>query len=82
MATTTASSGNNTAVILLAVLLIAVVAAALVYMMQDHRSASQRVGDAVEALPQGPAKAVDKLGDQPPAVNLKDNASSAVKKAS
>ena len=76
------SAGNNTAVTVLAILVIAIVAVAAVYLMQDHRSASQRVGDAVEALPQGPGKAVDKLGDQPPAVNVKDNVKDAAKKAS
>jgi len=79
MATTVDNSGNNAALTILAVLLIVIAAVGVIYMMQDHRSAGQRVGDAVQALPQGPAKAVDKLGDQPPAVNLKDNAKAAVK---
>ncbi len=82
MATTTGTSGGNAAVTVLAVLIIAIAAVAAVYLMQDHRSTSQRVGDAVEALPQGPGKAVDKLGDQPPAVNVKDNVKDAAKKAS
>ena len=49
--------------------------------MQDHRSTGQRVGDAITALPQGPAKAVDKLGDQSPATNVKDNVKDVAKKA-
>ena len=81
MATATDSSGN-TAVILLAVLIIAVIAVAAVYLMQDHRSTSQRLGDAVQALPQGPGKAINKLGDQPPAVNVTNNVKDAAKKAS
>ncbi len=78
---TTDSSGGNTAVVLLAVVIIAVIAVAAVYLMQDHRSTSQRVGDAIQSLPQGPAKAVDKLGDQPPAVNVTNNVKDAAKKA-
>ena len=78
MATTT---GNSTVVTLLAILIIAVVAVAAVYLMQDHRSTGQRVGDAITALPQGPGKAVDKLGDQSPAQNVKDNVKDAAKKA-
>ena len=80
MATVTQSGGNNTAVIILSVIIIAIVAVAAVYLMQDHRTASERVGDAVTALPQGPGKAINKLGDQPPAVNLKDNIKDAGKK--
>ncbi len=81
MATTTSDSSGNAAVMVLAVLIIAIIAVGAIYLMQDHRSASQRVGDAVTALPQGPAKAVDKLGDQPPAVNVKNNVKDAAKKA-
>ena len=80
MATATDTSGN-TAVVLLAVAIIAVIAVAAVYLMQDHRSTSQRLGDAVQALPQGPGKAVNKLGDQPPAVNVANNVKDAAKKA-
>ncbi len=80
MATATQSSGGNTAVIILSVIIIAIAAVAAVYLMQDHRSASQRVGDAVTAIPQGPTKAINKLGDQPPAVKLKDNVKDVAKK--
>jgi hypothetical protein len=80
MATTVDNSSGNTAVTILFVLVIAIIAVAAVYLMQDHRSASQRIGDAVQALPQGPSKAVNKLGDQPPAQNLKDNIGNATKK--
>jgi len=80
MATTTSPSGTA-AITVLAVLIIAIVAVAAVYLMQDHRSTGQRVGDAITALPQGPAKAVDKLGDQSPATNVKDNVKDVAKKA-
>ncbi len=79
MATATGASGN-TAITILAVLIIAIVAVAAVYLMQDHRSTGQRVGDAITAIPQGPTKAVDKLGDQSPAVNVKNNVKDAAKK--
>jgi hypothetical protein len=82
MSTTTSDTSGNTAVMVLAVLIIAIIAVGAIYLMQDHRSSSQRVGDAITALPQGPAKAVDKLGDQPPAVNVKNNVKDAAKKAS
>jgi len=81
MATTTSDTSGNTAVMVLAVLIIAIIAVGAIYLMQDHRSASQRVGDAITSLPQGPAKAVDKLGDQPPAVNVRNNVKDAAKKA-
>lgn len=67
------SSGNNPAMIIIAVLIIAFLAVAAVYMMQDHRTGSERVGDAVAALPKGVDKAADKLGDQSPAQNVKRN---------
>jgi hypothetical protein len=46
--------------------------------MQDNRSGSERIGDAVEALPQGVDNAADKLGDQSPAENVERNVEKAV----
>jgi len=77
MATTATQGGNNTATVILAILIIAVLAVGAVWMMQDHRSGSERVGDAVAALPHGVGKAADKLGDQAPAQNVKRNLSEA-----
>lgn len=78
MATATQSSGNNTAIIIIAVLIIAALAVGAVFMMQDNRSGSERLGDAVEALPNGVDNAADKLGDQSPAENVQRNAEKAV----
>lgn len=79
MASSTAS--NNGLNMLLAIALIALVAVGAIYLMQDHRSGSERFGDAVEALPNGVDKAADKLGDQAPAKNVEDNVDRAVDKA-
>lgn len=74
------SSGGNAGIIIVAMLIIALAVVGAIWLMQDHRSASQRVGDAVEAVPQGLGKAADKLGDQPPAQNVTDNLKDAAKK--
>jgi len=71
------AQGSQTLTWLIGILLAAVLAAGAVYMMQDHRSGSERLGDAAEALPQGVDKAADKLGDQTPAETLKRNAEKA-----
>lgn len=74
------TSGGNTATIIIALLLVAVVVIGAVWMMQDHRSGSERVGDAIEAVPQGLDNAADKLGDQPPAKNVERNLDDAADK--
>ncbi len=73
MATTTQSSGNNGLVVIIAVAVIAILAVGAIFLMQDHRSGSERVGDAIEAAPHGLDKAADKLGDQAPADNVERN---------
>ncbi|WP_443747878.1 hypothetical protein [Asticcacaulis solisilvae] len=73
MATVATQGGNNTAVVILTILIVAILAIGAVYLMQDHRTGSERVGDAVAALPHGVGKAADKLGDQAPAQNVKRN---------
>ncbi len=73
MATIATQGSNNTAVVVLTILLVAILAVGAVYLMQDHRTGSERVGDAVAALPHGVGKAADKLGDQAPAQNVKRN---------
>ncbi|ESQ73814.1 hypothetical protein [Asticcacaulis sp. AC402] len=78
MATSSQSSGNNTLTIVLAIVIIAILAIGAVYLMQDNRSGSERVGDAVQALPQGVDTAADKLGDQSPAENVERNVEKAV----
>ena len=78
MATATQTSGNNTLTIVLAIIVAAILAVGAVYLMQDNRSGSERIGDAVEALPQGVDNAADKLGDQSPAENVERNVEKAV----
>jgi len=73
MATVATQGSNNTATIILSILIIAILAVGAVWMMQDHRSGSERVGDAVAALPRGVDKAAGKLDDQAPAQNVKRN---------
>ena len=83
MATTnpqSAGSANNGLLVVLVVAIIAIVAVAVIYLMQDNRSSSERVGDAIEAVPQGLDKAANQLGDQPPAKNVERNLGDAEKK--
>jgi len=81
MATTNTGPGSsNPIIIILAVLVIAMLAIGVVYMMQDHRTGSERIGDAVQALPKGVDDAADKLGDQPPAKNVERNLDDAARK--
>lgn len=82
MATTSGStSGNgNAAIIILAILIIAILAVGAVWLMQDHRSTSERIGDAVATAPKGLDKAANKLGDQAPATNVANNIKDAGKK--
>jgi type II secretory pathway pseudopilin PulG len=75
------STGNtNGLLVVLAVAIIAIAAVVAVYLMQDNRSSSERVGDAIEAVPQGLDKAANQLGDQPPAKNVERNLGDAEKK--
>ena len=82
MATTNTrpSAGNNGLLVVLAIAIIAIAAVAAVYLMQDNRSSSERVGDAIEAVPDGLDKAANQLGDQPPAKNVERNLGDAEKK--
>ncbi|MFP1131489.1 hypothetical protein [Asticcacaulis sp. W401b] len=75
--TTAPGKGTNSILILIGVAVIALLAVGAVFLMQDNRSGSERMGDAVEALPQGVDKAADELGDQPAAENIKRNAEKA-----
>ncbi len=79
MAYAQSASGNNSLVIVLAVIIVALAAVGAVYLMQDHRSSAERVGDAVKALPHGVDKAAGKLDDQPPAQNVVNNIDKAAK---
>lgn len=72
-------SGNNGLLLVITFAIIAVAVAAM-YLMQDRRSSSERVGDAIEAVPQGLDKAANQLGDQPPAKNVERNLGDAEKK--
>jgi len=76
------STGNagNGLIVILAVAIIAIAAVVAVYLIQDNRSSSERVGDAIEAVPQGLDKAANQLGDQPPAKNVERNLGDAEKK--
>lgn len=74
------SAGNKGLLVVLAVAIIAIAAVAVVYLMQDNRSSSERVGDAIEAVPDGLDKAANQLGDQPPAKNVERNLGDAEKK--
>jgi hypothetical protein len=72
------SFGGNLAMAILTLAGIAIVAFAALYMMTDHRSSGERLGDAVEALPQGVDKAANQFDDQAPAKNVERNTEDAV----
>ena len=74
------SSGSNGVVVILAVIIIAIAAVAAVWLMQDHRSGAERVGDAIATAPQGLGKAAKKLDDQPPGKNVERNLDDAAQK--
>ena len=81
MNTTQNTSGaSNGLLVILAVAFIGLAAVGAVYLMQDHRTPVERLGDAADALPQGLGKATNKLGDQPPAKNVERNLGDAAKK--
>jgi hypothetical protein len=77
---TPSSSSNNGLLVVIAVAVIAIIAVSAIYLMKDNRSSSERVGDAIEAVPQGLDKAANQLGDQPPAKNVERNLGDAEKK--
>ncbi|MDV6331600.1 hypothetical protein [Asticcacaulis sp. 201] len=57
---------NSKAIYLLAAAAIIIILAVVVLNVPDRRSGTERVGDAIETLPQGPKKAADQLGDRNP----------------
>ncbi len=65
------SPASRTVAIVLAVAVAAVVAY-LVLTMPDHRTTSQRIGDAFEELPQGVDRAARQLEDRTPAEKMGD----------
>jgi hypothetical protein len=71
------SSGMTIGVIAL----VAVVALAVFVSLPDRRTTGERLGDAVETLPQGVDKAADELGDKPPAERAADKVEKEVNEA-
>lgn len=66
---------NNTAsrnVIVIVVLLLVAFLAYSFLTMPDHRSTTDKIGDAVHELPNGPAKAARELEDRTPGQRLGD----------
>lgn len=76
--TSTQPSGNNTLIIVIAIVVVAIVAVGAFMLMQDNRSGPERLGDAVQALPDGVDTAAGKLDDQSPAENVERNIDKAV----
>lgn len=57
------------------IVIVVAVLAILGYQMltaPDNRSTGERIGDAVDALPEGPGKAIDELGDKTPGERVGD----------
>lgn len=65
------SSGQK-GLLTLVVLVIVAIAAWGVLTMPDQRTTGQKVGDAIDALPQGPTKAARQLEDRTPGEKLGD----------
>jgi len=65
---------NSTNKTLLAILVIVIVAVLGYYLLNgpDRRSTGERIGDAVDTLPQGVGKAADQLGDRSPGQKVGD----------
>ncbi|ESQ85765.1 hypothetical protein AEAC466_00910 [Asticcacaulis sp. AC466] len=57
---------NSKAIYLLVGAAIVVILAVFVLNIPDRRSGTERVGDAIQTLPEGPKKAADQLGDRNP----------------
>lgn len=53
--------------------LLVIVAAAIFMNLPDNRTAGERIGDAVDTLPQGVDAAAEQLEDRTPAERLGDN---------
>lgn len=63
---------QNSGFIFGVVLVLAAIAIVVFLNMPDRRTGSEKLGDAVEALPHGVDKAADELGDKPPAERAAD----------
>ncbi|MFZ4541421.1 MAG: hypothetical protein ACOYNL_06375 [Rickettsiales bacterium] len=70
MATTT-TSGNRNLIYLLLVIVLAAVAWG-VMTMPDRRTGGEKIGDAIDALPQGVDKAARQLEDRSPGEKIGD----------
>ena len=71
MTQTTLTTPNRSWMLLLAIIVVAALAWAAMN-MRDDRSAGERMGDAIEALPQGIDKAGNQLRDRTPAERVGD----------
>ena len=69
--TTTTTNANRSLLFIAAALIIGVLAWA-VMTMPDQRTTGERIGDAVDTLPQGLGKAVQQLEDRTPGEKLGD----------
>lgn len=70
MATTTSSSSRSLMALLIVVVLAAIAWAILT--MPDQRTTGEKIGDAVDALPQGVDKAAQQLENRSPGEKLGD----------
>jgi len=66
-------NGSQRGILTFVVVALLVVAAWGVLTMPDHRSTGQRIGDAVDALPQGVDKSARELQDRTPGARLGDD---------
>jgi hypothetical protein len=63
---------NNRGLTIGVVLVLALIAVVVFVNLPDRRSGGEKLGDAVDALPQGVDKAADELGDKSPAERAAD----------
>lgn len=67
-----ATNSNNKGIFIFIIVVLVAIAAYGVLTMPDQRSTGQKVGDAVDALPQGVDKAARQLEDRTPGEKLGD----------
>lgn len=70
--TTTTDKNANRSLMLIAAVIVAGVLSWVVLTMPDQRTAGEKIGDAVDALPQGLDKAARQLEDRSPGEKLGD----------
>ena len=70
----TATAGNNKTIMVVIIALLVAILGYFVLTTPEHKTLGQKVGDAVNELPNGPEKAARQLEDRTPADKIQDAA--------